>query len=170
MLSNVDTRTEEKALHHYIEFTRAALQEQYVTVSNWTGEVIKGRDRDGFKTIRFELCLLQGYGPLLGQGCSHLQALLEKNMLAGLLMWLLAGRGSSLATGQRCFLKWSSHYHKWWLASLKWKKEHPRQNPQSLLWQSQKWHSLTSYHMLFLRNQSNPAHTQREEIIDYPGP
>ena len=71
MLSSVDMHTEEKALRHYIEFTRAALQEQYVTVSNWTGEVIKGRDRDGFKTIRFELCLLQSYGPVLGQGCSH---------------------------------------------------------------------------------------------------
>lgn len=78
--------------------------------------------------------------------------------------WVLTGYWSEISMFSQVVLSLSQM-----VAGFPQKKENPRQNPQSLLSQSQKWHSFTSNHMLFLRNQSNSAHTQREEI-DNPGP
>lgn len=68
----------------------------------WVRSLRAGIVRNGFKTaMRFELGLLQSYNPMVGQGCSHLQDLLGKDLLPGSLAWLSAGLTSSLATGQR---------------------------------------------------------------------
>lgn len=80
-----------------------------------------------------------------GQGCSHFQSLLEKDLVPALHTWLLAGSRASLAVGQRHQFLLTKGNHQWWLASLGWESDrgHPRQKLQSFLW-SQKWHSFTS--------------------------
>ena len=53
-----------------------------------------------------------------GQGCSHFQSLLEKDLVPALHTWLLAGSRASPAVGQRHQFLLTKGNHQWWLASL----------------------------------------------------